>query len=710
MVNTKKHTIITSISIKYKMKFFYKIQTYLLLGTVFLFTHCKKNELDFDKLKSQINPEILMPLGSTSITAGKILKQDDIIKYDPDGLIHLKFKQDSVLHMTADSILNYIKLGKSSASLSMGEITLNGISQSAQSTLMDFFGATDTAQKNALKLKQGTSDIFPSVNTTSTKSTTIVPSTEFENLKISKGRLVFDLKNNLPTNISEIQINLIDNLPTPHTLGTVKFNNVAAGNTAKDSINLSGITLSNNLSYVIPVTKIDQSTSNVTIDTNSNIGFTVTGSRLSCIGGKAKIPAQTLNVQSFNVDLSDPSSDAKLRNVLFGTAAIPVSIESKFCTDLSLNIAFPDATQSGNPISNIVINALSNSTTNTNIDFSNTNLFLGASTPKNYNTLRTGVGVSIKASTGMVVFDSSDNIKITFDPSGSRFAYLDGYLGTKTYNVNIKDLDVSELAKLGKGIKMENPIMNVYVDNSFGIPVLVKLDITSIDDQNNSLSMDVDSMPLPYPTIAEKGQTKSQNFSINKSNSNIVNCLGMPAKKFNIVGTAIINPDGFKGFTDHIVNTSTINVGFDADIPMTFTAKNFVYTDTLDNGVSLRGYEDYEFLELKVKTTNGFPLTGTLDLIFTDSIYNKIDSVMSITLLQSGIPDANGHVITATSNLTTFLLENSLLNKLNTSKCKYILVRTNFNTYNSGNVPVSIYTDCKLDVSLAFRAKGKFKL
>jgi hypothetical protein len=235
----------------------------------------------------------------------------------------------------------------------------------------------------------------------------------------------------------------------------------------------------------------------------------------------------------------------------------------------------------------------------------------------------------------------------------------------------------------------------------------VKLDITSKDDKNNTLPMNVDSMQFPFPTIAQKGQIKSQTFAINKTNSNIVNCLGMPAQTFTIIGKAIMNPKGFVSYTDHIVNTSTIVVGFDADIPMTFTAKDFSYTDTVENGTSLQGKTNFDFLELKIKTINGFPLDGSLDLIFTDDKYAKIDSLMNVTLLKSGIPDANGHVVTSSENMTSFLMQNDMLKKLDAQKCKYILIRANFNTYNAGTVPVSIFTDSKLDVSIAFRGKLK---
>ncbi len=690
------------------MKSFKKINYVLFIGLILFNTQCKKNDLDFNKFKNGVNPEILSPLASTSITAGKILKQDNIIKYDPDGLIHLKFKQDSVFKLSGDSLLKDISLGKNIINMSMGAITFPSINEKSEVTLMELFGTTDNTQQ-ALRIKQGSLDTFPSFNTSNSKPTNIAKSTSYEALKISKGYLVFDIKNNFPTNVSEIQITIIDNLPTPHTLGTAKFFNIPANSSGRDSINLEGVELSNDLSFITPVTNVDQSPSKVIIDTLSTITISAIGKNLICIGGRAVINSQTIKPQNLDLDLSDPSSDARLRNILFGStnSNVPVIIESKFPTDVNLNVDFLDATISGNPISPFAINAVSKSTTNSNINFSNTNLFLGASAPKDYNTLRTKVSISIKASNGMVNFDSSDNIKMTLDASTAKFDYLDGYLGTRTFDININDLDVSQLSKLGKGIRMENPIMNIYVDNSFGVPILLKLDITAKDDKNNSLPMNVDSMQLPFPTIAQKGQIKSQTFSINKTNSNIVNCLGMPANTFNIIGKAIMNPKGFVNYNNHIVSSGSIVVGFDADIPMTFTAKDFTYIDTVENGETLQGKTNFDFLELKIKTNNGFPLDGSLDLIFTDDKYAKIDSLMNITLLTSGIPDANGRVITFSENMTTFLMKNSLLKKLDDQKCKYIMIRANFNTYNSGNVPVSIYTDSKLDVSIAFRGKIK---
>ena len=689
------------------MKFKNNHFLYILSFSILFFTQCKKNELDFNKY-NKISPEVLTPLATTQVKAWEILKQDDIIHYDPDGLIHLKFKQDSVFQLSADSILKDIKLGKSSIKFSMGEIGVPNINETSDITIFSLFPTTDPLTIAAFRSKHGTNDIFPAMTSSSTTSTNLAANNDYESLKISKGHLTFSITNNLPTTINEIQIKVIDNLPTPHDLGLVKLMNIGSGNFASDSINLAGKTLSNSLSYVLPLTDVAQSPNAVLIDTTDNIQFNVATNGLKCIGGRAKIPGQSISAQNLNLDLSDPSTDARIRNILFGSASIPVITESTFANNVVLDVSFPDATKSGFPISNTVINATAKNTTNNTVDFSSTNIFLGSDPSKNYNVLRASVYTSIKPSTGLVDFDSSDYIKITLDPSNAEFAYLDGYLGTKTFNIDINDLDVSQLAELGKGIKIENPIMNVYVDNSFGVPIVVKLDISSLDKNNQSLSMNVDTMKFPYPTIAEKGQSKTQTFSINKNNSNIVNCLGMPATKFNIVGKAIMNPKGFQGYVDHIVKTSDIVVGFDADIPMTFTAKDFTLTDSIDIKDALQGKTDFEFLELKIKTLNGFPMGGTIDLVFTNDQYVPIDSLKDVTLIVSGVPNSNGKVIQSSENLTSVLINQALLKKLDTLKNKYLLIKTKFNTFNSGNTPVSIYTDCKLDVSIAFRGKASF--
>jgi len=690
------------LNIPMKKPLLYLFATVSVLGN----WQCKKDNVDFKKFNDpKINPEILTPLANAKVRITDILKQDSFIQYDADGLIRLSVKQEDVLNISADTILDDIKLGASSTKISIGEISIGSLEESTFVTLNDVIQGLNDSIQTFIESKDGSKDTFPAITSDFTTITNIAQNTEYEYLKISNGHLVFKVTNKLPTSIEKIQVNLFDNIPSQSLLGTANFGLIAPFASAVDSIKIAGKQLSNSLSFVVPVVEINKSTDSVLINLNDRIDIDVRYSNVKCIGGKAKLPAQTLALESLSVDLTDPTNDVKFRNVELASAILPVSTKSTINTQINLNLGLPDATKSGLPLSNVNINVPTGQNS-TSLNLSNTEIFFGADPIKDHNMLRLNLVTKIQASVGMVEFDSSNSIELTFDASPAKFNYLDGYLGTRSYDFEIEDLDVSQLAELGKGLRLENPSMVINVKNSFGIPVEVKFDIIAKDKQGNSLDLGAPDMNFPFPTIAERGTMKSQNFNIDKTNSNIVNCLSMPASKFDIQGTATMNPAGFTGqFENHMSSTSLIAVGFEANIPMTLTAKNFTYKDTSDVGSSLRGLTDFDFVELKIKTVNGFPMGGSLDLIFTDSLYNPIDSLKDVTLLVSGIANSNGKVVTPSENMSTFLLQKETLQKLDADKCKFIVFKTKFDTYNSGNTPVSIYTDCSLDVSIALRAK-----
>ncbi len=667
---------------------------------------CKKNTVDFDKYNNpKINPEVLTPLANAKVRITDILKQDSFIKYDPDGLIRLSVKQDNVLSINADTVLNELKLGTNFTKLSIGTLSVSNFNESAFVTLNDVIVGLNDTVKQYIQSRDGSKDTFPKISSNLASLTNIAASTEYEYLKISSGYLIFKLTNRLPTNISNIQVSLYDNKPSQVLVGTANILNIAPMATVTDSIDISNKLLSNDLGFVVPVIEIDKSSDSVLINLNDQIDVDIEYSNIKCIGGKAKIPAQTLPITTLSVDLTNPSLNSKFRNVELAYAKLPLLTKSTINTSLNLEVLLPDATKNGNPLPKIDI-AAPFGVNNTEIDLSDTKLFLGADPSKDHNILRLNLVTKIQPSIGMVEFDSSNYVQLDFDARPAKFNYLDGFLGTRSYNFNINGLDVSQLAELGNGLKLENPNMVIKVKNSAGIPVTVKFDIIAKDKQGNTLDLNAPELIFPYPSIAERGTTKSLDFLIDKSNSNIVNCLAMPAVSFDLIGTATMNPDGFTGsFDNHITNQSSFDVGFEANIPMTLTAKNFTYKDTSDVGSSLRGLTDFDFVELKIKTVNGFPMGGSLDLIFTDSLYNPIDSLKDVTLIVSGIANAKGKVVTASENMSTFLLQKQTLQKLDADKCKFIVFKTKFDTYNSGNTPVSIYTDCTLDVSIALRAK-----
>ena len=288
-----------------------------LMLAVFVFS-CKKNDVNFDKYNNtKIKPEVLTPLANARIVAGDLLKQDSIIKYDPDGLIRLTFTQDSVFVMDAQEILKDVSLGKSSSRFSIGELTVAGVEQTSSVSLNDLLAGATQQERDFLNFIDGKRDTFPAISASKPDITALAVNNEYEYLKISEGYLVFTVRNGFPTFLSDLEIGIYDSVsqPNPVLLGTVKFSNLAPDAFARDSINIGNRILSNALGYAVPVSEIAKSTDSVLINLNDKIDITVTYSNLTCIGGKAKLPAQQIPTEQLSIDLSDPNVDAQLRNI-----------------------------------------------------------------------------------------------------------------------------------------------------------------------------------------------------------------------------------------------------------------------------------------------------------------------------------------------------------------------------------------------------------
>ncbi len=674
----------------------------LLLSVAFI--ACKKSNLDLNKYDNlKIKPEVLVPLAQISTNAWDLLKNVDSIRRDGDGLIRFVVS-DSLGSIGADSILKQISLPSADVKFKLGEIDVPAINRTQSTTLGDLVKTMNDTLKFIFNTYDGKDTLFPAIDKSSTDTTHTGKATNFEYLNISKGYLVFTLTNNFPVEFTTIQVTIGDNTDNS-VLGVLNYSNVLPGASAKDSIPLGGKKLSNDLNYSINKLKSFQSPTNVRIDQTDDIVIAISGSGMKCVGGKAEIPSQNMPTQLMHLNMSSQTDDYKIRNILFGNAAIPFTAESKFAENFELAINFPDATVGGSPLTNTNITLPTGSKSGV-FDLSNAKVFLGAVDTLTHNMLRVSVQPSITSSGKLVLFDSSDFVKISVDPSAIELKYVDGYLGSRSFSLSDETISFPDLERFAKGITLTNPKMTIRVKNSFGLPIQVNLELVAKNDKGATVDVDPDSMVFGFPSIANAGTTVSSTFSIDKDNSNIVPALALPPTEFMVKGTAYINKEGFKGYNDFVGDYSKLSLAFEADVPMSLMAKDILIQDT-SNDVSstLDGAEAFEFLELKIKTVNGFPMDGTLDLIFVDSAYNALDSVTNTTLIASGVPNSTGDVITATENNTSFLLSNSILQNIGGGKCKYILFKIKLNTYSNGSVSVNIKAENRLFVALAFRGK-----
>jgi hypothetical protein len=674
----------------------------LLLSVAFI--ACKKSNLDLNKYDNlKIKPEVLVPLAQISTNAWDLLKNVDSIRRDGDGLIRFVVS-DSLGSIGADSILKQISLPSADVKFKLGEISIPINSLRDTKKLSYFVINMDDELKNYFLTNNNRDTLFPAVDLASFSDNSTLTLNNFEMLKLSNGKLFIEIRNDFPVEFSEVSFTLY-NSDNNTEIGNTKFNFLKPGDLGTDSIDLKSKILKSKIYYKIDKMQTVNSSGNVRINLNDSLGVKISGSGMKCVGGKAEIPSQNMPTQLMHLNMSSQTDDYKIRNILFGNAAIPFTAESKFAENFELAINFPDATVGGSPLTNTNITLPTGSKSGV-FDLSNAKVFLGAVDTLTHNMLRVSVQPSITSSGKMVLFDSSDFVKISVDPSAIELKYVDGYLGSRSFSLSDETISFPDLERFAKGITLTNPKMTIRVKNSFGLPIQVNLELVAKNDKGTTVDVDPDSMVFGFPSIADAGTTVSSTFSIDKDNSNIVPALALPPTEFMVKGTAYINKEGFKGYNDFVGDYSRLSLAFEANVPMSLMAKDIIIQDT-SNDVSstLDGAEAFEFLELKIKTINGFPMDGTLDLIFVDSAYNALDSVTNTTLIASGVPNATGDVITATENNTSFLLSNSILQNIGGGKCKYILFKIKLNTYSNGSVSVNVKAENRLFVALAFRGK-----
>ena len=223
----------------------------LVLLIILGFSACKKADLDLNKYQDvKLQPGIVTPLASVSITAGKILKQDSIIVHDPDGLIRFVVRKDSIVTIGADSILRNISLPKSNVNFTLGEIDVPAIKQTQMVTLQDLVNVSDAQTQQVFNYYNGKDTIFPALSSPAGDTNAVAKPTNYEFIHISKGYLRFTLTNNFPTVLTKAQVVIYDN-KYKRTLGTLNYANILPSSKGQDSINMKGVTLSNDLSFQI---------------------------------------------------------------------------------------------------------------------------------------------------------------------------------------------------------------------------------------------------------------------------------------------------------------------------------------------------------------------------------------------------------------------------------------------------------------------------
>jgi hypothetical protein len=263
--------------------------------------------------------------------------------------------------------------------------------------------------------------------------------------------------------------------------------------------------------------------------------------------------------------------------------------------------------------------------------------------------------------------------------------------------------DFPELVQL----KVADPRINIFTENSMGIPFQLTLDSiigTADNGATETLSI-VQGHPfiIPAPDIDMVGETAYGDFYINNQTSNIKDLFNIAPRtlSYRLSGSA-----GSQHQEHFLLDTSRFMAELEFLLPLDLAFTKYSLSGTLEFTIAEDGIDTSKVKEvvIKLSTVNTLPLDLGLQVYMLDSSNMILDSLFSgePVFISASEVDNEGKLELASkdSHSVDFPAE-----KLETLKnVDYLYVKARMVTAESGIPFVKFYSDYSLDFEISFYA------
>ncbi len=684
------------------------------LGIISLFiliNSCVKETYDMDKLSTQgaIKMGVSVPVVKGSLTLGNMIESNDTVRFLADSSISIVFKEDSLFTFDVSEILDIPAQDEQLKIFYVGPLAIADFSGGGSISLDEISAGFPPLLRAALvALDIAGSGIFPEIPSLPGDSITIDTFDNFTQVEFGSGTVTVTIINNLPVKISLVVA--LKNASDNSQIGSdLSFNDIPAGGTAQDQINLAGETVTSSL--IAELVSISSSASPGPVPVslaNDNITVSVATSNLTVVRGQATLPEQLFlsvaDTIQFNLD-----NDAEITFLELNTANIDYTLESHLAENIEVVITLP-ASLSGTDTTRFVIPLGASGQQSGQLSMDNTKNDFSTDSEQPYNSIPFNYGLSVKPSGGgMVNFDLTDSVVLTYQISDIDFDYVEGYFGQHSFDIDADSIDLG-LGEIEDNISgtftLTNPIVNINYSNSVGVPVSFDLNLIGSNNAGETQGLNASTMNIAYPADRDNSPVTST-VSFNKNTTDIVELIEMRPGTITYSGEATVNPSGNQGWDNFVMGESSVVAGLEIEIPLEFRAK-LTLQDTLENPLKPEdseededfGINNVEFARLFLYVNNGFPLEIGFSIQLYDSVEDQVLATLDVPVLFPAAPvDGNGVVTGPTEDTTSIVITGDFLENLEIAD--ELIVRGSLNTYNSGAVKIlTTYTiEFRLGVS-----------
>ncbi|MFW5877947.1 MAG: hypothetical protein ACOCUP_02425 [bacterium] len=237
-----------------------------------------------------------------------------------------------------------------------------------------------------------------------------------------------------------------------------------------------------------------------------------------------------------------------------------------------------------------------------------------------------------------VLAGESLDITMTFvDPE---FYSLFGYLGDYELFLSSDDvvIDIFDTDSItgGGSIQFADPIFNLDIANSYGLPVLLNISELEAYSRINDVTSEVVFEPglnpftISAPGLDAVGDTANTLIAINKETSNIDEVIQTSPREFMYTVSAVTNPGGSQAATNFVTDSSDFLVDFEIILPIWIKAEGFTMEETYPFNFEERFGDNtdmVDYLRFTLDATNGLPLEVNMQVYFLDQFSNILDSL-----------------------------------------------------------------------------------
>ena len=674
----------------------------IFIFSILIFSSCK-HELETPSW----DIDLITPIANSNVSIDQIVIEDSLIEIQSNdsGLVSL-FYQSNLEDIDFDSLINIdmIVPGKTER---LDSINFPNISISDTISLGEL---VSTIPLGSILFPNGSSASIPFLpNVINADTFNVNASDYFETMILSDGVLYFEIKNNLPVDISNISCSLV-NSSNLNIIASFNFPLIFSGSSAIDSISLAGLSIDKNIEAIINNIDVNASNGNITINYADNLISKISLKNLQITEATAFFPQQELSREI--TETSFDLGDAQITEIGIKTGIVKISLISTIPDTGRIIYNIPSLKKNGIPFSTekIVPTTISGESTDYIFDFQDYVLDLtgkdGRIGGDTVNTIYSELITYIDSTGELVTLNQLDSFyyftEFIFSPK-----YALGYLGTDTVEFGPEIIENNIFNNIvGGNIDLNNTELSVEIDNYFGADA--NLVFTELTAENTNTGI------ISTPTVDEDGNNFiGHEYNINRAtlinleNTNIESSktsiklnademLSILPDKISTSLNVYLNPNGQSSNPDFLFPEYPIDASIELKVPLNIIANDLHLRDTSD--IDIQQNENLEIDKVYLKVENGFPIDCDFNMILLDMNKNVIDTLFNNQFVSSGLMQNNVVVEKSISILDATVP--------NFDQIKNVVFDIKFNTDDVNN-HVSIYNDYTIDFLLSVKLKTR---